>query len=221
MKHNYVYGFSSPISAMLPTAHGYYKETAQESISKMAQQTPIQQAPVSVYSWTAILLSFAGRAQLLPAVVHKNIQKIMTHFLWKGNIQSVGGVKVSWESTCLPREEGGLNIVNPKCWNRAQMLHHLCKVVVKSKQLWPLWVNTTVLKRSHFWTMKVPSDCSWIWRRILGFRTLALQFLNFYIGNGLNTSLWFDNWYVKSCLAHHNRDQIISQLYKLYNFGLL
>ena len=181
-----------------------------------------------LYSWTAILLSFAGRAQLikavlmaiqsfwsnhflLPAAVHKNIQKIFTRFQWKGDIHSTGGVKVSWEQTCLEKNEGGLGIKNPKEWNTAQILAHLCKIITKSSNLWPAWVNATVLKKSQFWTMKEPTYCSWIWRRILGLRSLALRFLKFNLGNGLNTSLWLDPWFKGTCIANNYRDSVISQ----------
>ena len=147
-----------------------------------------------LYSWTALLLSFAGRAQLiqavllaiqsfwtahfmLPAAVHKKIQQILTRFLWKGNAHSIGGVKVSWEHVCLPKEEGGLGIKNPKDWNKAQILMHLCRIISKSSNLWPSWINATVLKRAKFWLMAVPTDCSWIWRRVLEFSLSSSAFL--------------------------------------------
>lgn len=63
-------------------------------------------------SWTTLLLSFAGRALLikavvcameafwcnhflLPVVVHDTIQSLLTRFLWKGTINHKGGAKVA------------------------------------------------------------------------------------------------------------------------------
>ena len=180
-----------------------------------------------LYSWTVLLLSFAGRVQLiravlmaiqsfwtnhflLPAAVHKAIQRLLTRFLWKGDPNSVGGVKVSWEHVCMPKEEGGIGLKNPKDWNKAQILKHLCSIISKSPNLWPSWINATVLRRAKFWLMTVPTDCSWIWRRVLGLRQLALRFLRFHIGNGLATSLWFDPWFEHSCLARSSMDSILT-----------
>ena len=187
----------------------------------------IEKMTKRLYSWTTILLSFAGRVQLikavllaiqsfwtnhfmLPAAVHKNIQRLLTRFLWKGDINAIGGVKVSWEHVCLPKEEGGLGIKNPKDWNKAQILMHLCKIVSRSPNLWPSWINGTVLKRAKFWLMEIPTDCSWIWRRVLGLRQLALRFLKYNIGNGLNTSLWFDPWFHNVSLACSPNDHVLS-----------
>ena len=73
--------------------------------------------------WTSLLLSFAGRVQLLKSVlyamvsfwtrhfilpkgVHHHLQSLLTRFLWKGNTTSIGGAKVAWEDLCFPIEEG-------------------------------------------------------------------------------------------------------------------
>ncbi|KAK1356995.1 hypothetical protein POM88_050251 [Heracleum sosnowskyi] len=40
--------------------------------------------------------------------------------------------------------------------------------------------------------MAIPTDCSWILKSVLKFRPLARRFLSFAIGNGNDTSLWFD-----------------------------
>lgn len=93
---------------------------------------------------------------------------------------------------CLPKEEGGLGLKNMVDWNRAQILGHLLRVVTKSQSLWPRWVNETVLKHKHFWTLSIPTDCSLIWRKVLKLRRVALQFLTFSVGTGDTISLWFD-----------------------------
>ncbi|KAK1394809.1 hypothetical protein POM88_013865 [Heracleum sosnowskyi] len=61
--------------------------------------------------------------------------------------------------------------------------------------------------------MEIATDCSWILKKVLSFRTLARRFLTFTIGNGNNTSLWFDPWWNNTCLASKVDDPIISQAY--------
>lgn len=162
-------------------------------------------------SWAFTLLSFAGRALLIKSViyaieafwcnhfilsdsVHANIQSLLTRFLWKGNINHKGGSKVAWSTICLPREERGLGLKNMIDWNKAQIMHHLIQVISNSDTLWATWVRRLVIKNNHLWTLKVPTNCSWIWRKILKLRGVALQFVSYWIGNGSSISLWFDPW---------------------------
>ncbi|XP_074374701.1 uncharacterized protein LOC141715118 [Apium graveolens] len=179
-------------------------------------------------SWANLLLSFAGRVMLiksvlhdiqgfwcshflLPSAVHRNIQSMLTKFLWKGNINQKGGAKVAWDDICLPKEEGGLGLKNMVHWNKARMLHHLLKVITGSSTLRAIWVNRTVLKHKHIWIMDIPTDCSWIWRKILGLREVAIQFISFHIVTGETISLWFDPWWKSCCLANSISSPIINQ----------
>lgn len=86
-------------------------------------------------------------------------------------------------------------------------------MVEKHDSLWCNWINNTALKRHKFWTMKVPTDCSCICRHVLNLRPLVWQFLQFNIGNGNNTSLWFDPWWRGSFLAKRPLDHIISKFW--------
>ncbi|XP_074351346.1 uncharacterized protein LOC141690446 [Apium graveolens] len=114
---------------------------------------------------------------MLPTLIYAIIQSFLTRFVWRGNINHKGGAKVAWNTICLPREEGSLGLKNMIDWNRAQILHHLLYVVTDSDSLWPKWVNASVLKNKHFWTLTIPTDCSWIWRKFLKHRRVALQFI--------------------------------------------
>lgn len=188
----------------------------------------IEKITARIISWTTFFLSLAGRiilikavvfsiqafwsnVFLLPGVVYKHIQSICTRFIWKGNISQKGGAKVSWKVLCLPRDEGGLGLKNFSEWNKAQLLNHVCRIISKSKSLWPQWVHSCLLKKDDFWVMKEPTDCSWLWRRLLRLRPLARSFISFKIGNGRNTSVWFDPWWNRLCLASGRTDPIICQ----------
>lgn len=69
-------------------------------------------------------------------MVHREIQSLLTRFLWKGNINQKNGAKVAWETVCLPKSEGGLGVKNMVEWNKAQIIMHLLRVVSKSSSLW-------------------------------------------------------------------------------------
>ncbi|KAK4381205.1 hypothetical protein Sango_2990600 [Sesamum angolense] len=94
-----------------------------------------------IKGWDIILLSFAGRLQLiksvlmspnvywamafiLPKGVIRAVEKKMCNFLWKGN-SAVGYPKVAWSDVCRPIEEGGLGIRDILALNKALMSRHL------------------------------------------------------------------------------------------------
>lgn len=80
-------------------------------------------------------------------------------------------------------------------WNKALILLHLTKVIQSSpSSLRASWIKCSVLKQNNFCHILIPSDCCWIWRNILNFRPLALQFLSYQVGNGNHFSLWHDPW---------------------------
>ncbi|XP_074362064.1 uncharacterized protein LOC141702266 [Apium graveolens] len=126
-----------------------------------------------------------------------------------GGTVGKGRVRVSWKNICVPLSEGGLGLKDSTDWNRAQLLLHLCRVVDRHPSLWATWINCTALKNKFFWTMKIPSDCSWIWRKVLKLRNVDLIFV---LGNGLNTSFWFDPWWHHTPLTSHKHDIALSQL---------
>lgn len=188
----------------------------------------IQKLTHRIEVWTSILLSLAGRVQLvksvlfamqafwsnhfiLPIAIHETIQSMLTRFIWRGNIVDKGGAKVSWQTICLPREEGGLGIKDPSEWNKSQIICHLLKVINHAPTLWASWVNKTILKRKHFWIIPIPTDCSWIWKKLLRLRDLALHFISYSIGDGNTISLWFEPWCNSKCLAKSTTAPIISQ----------
>lgn len=187
----------------------------------------IQKIVQRIESWTALLLSFAGRVQLikavlfaiqaywtrhfmLPAAVHKKLQQIFTRFLWRGDHSKIGGAKISWVNVCKPRNEGGLGIKNLVEWNNTQLLMHFWKLIKKHESLWVSWIYGTTLRRKNFWTMKIPTDCSWFWRNILKLRDQAKDFISYRIGNGKSISFWLEPWWRGNCIASSPTDSIIA-----------
>ncbi|KAL0386432.1 UNVERIFIED_CONTAM: LINE-1 retrotransposable element O protein [Sesamum latifolium] len=85
-------------------------------------QPILQKIDGRIRGWDGIMLSFAGRVQLiksvlsalqvywamafiLPKHVIKEIEKSLRSFLWKGNTDG-GSAKVSWQQVCRPVSEG-------------------------------------------------------------------------------------------------------------------
>lgn len=62
--------------------------------------------------------------------------------------------------------------------------------------MWCQWVKSYYLiKGNNFWNLKIPGDCTWVWRKLLNLRPKVQSYMLSLIGNGHATSLWFDNWH--------------------------
>lgn len=138
--------------------------------------------------WTNRSISQAGRLQLinsilsafynfwarmllfLPIMVVKKINGILARFLWAGSLTTRTVHKVAWKACCYPKNEGGLGITNFKILNEASALYQLWRIITKVESLWVNWIYCYELKFKGFWTMSIPSKCSWIWRKILNSR---------------------------------------------------
>ncbi|KAJ6978394.1 hypothetical protein NC653_026709 [Populus alba x Populus x berolinensis] len=161
--------------------------------------------------WTSSFLTYAGRLQLIKAVLFsiqvywsflfilprmtiRKIEGIFSAFLWRGTALTHSGAKVAWQSICFLLREGGLGIKRLKTWNTAATMKHIWHLLVDKESVWTLWVNTILLRNRSLWHINIPSNPSWSWRKILQAREQCRGRFLSCIGNGLSTSLWFDYW---------------------------
>ncbi|KAJ6907746.1 hypothetical protein NC651_018243 [Populus alba x Populus x berolinensis] len=138
----------------------------------------VDRITAKVRHWTCRTLSFAGRVQLINSVLF--------------SIQ-----------VCLPKKEGGLGIKRITEWNKIALLKHIWNLCNDSDgSIWSTWIRSNLLRGRNFWTIKAPESCSWAWGKILKLRSLAWPKMKHIIGDGMTTSLWFDNWHPHSPLAN-------------------
>lgn len=179
---------------------------------KISEYAPLMtKLNLSIQSWSAKLLSFAGRLQLIKTVIFgtvtfwtsafilpkgciKTIESLCSRFLWAGSLESKSFAKVAWSTVCLPKEEGGLGIRSFLIWNQVLCLKFIWLLLSKAPSLWVDWHYSTHLAGHSFWTITPNANDSWMWRKLLDLRPLALQFCQSQLGNGQNTSFWHDVW---------------------------
>ncbi|GJR88455.1 putative RNA-directed DNA polymerase [Tanacetum coccineum] len=146
----------------------------------------IDKVKLRLLNWKNKSLSFAGRLQLiksvisslqvywssiflLPKFVYNEIEKLMRNFLCsQGNFHR-GKAKMKWKDVCNLKEQGGLGIKSLHLWNVALMSKHIWNIVSKKDSLWG-------------------------WRKILLYKDVIREHIVTRIGNGKDTSVWFDNW---------------------------
>ena len=66
--------------------------------------------------------NYWSRHFLLPKSVLKKINQLCSSFFWKGNSNTAQGTRVSWNSICHPKDEGGLGLKDILSWNQACLL---------------------------------------------------------------------------------------------------
>ncbi|XP_028077369.1 uncharacterized protein LOC114279339 [Camellia sinensis] len=166
-----------------------------------------------IKSWTNKCLTYAGRAQLiqsilfsmqvywsslfiLPKKVVKSIESLFRSFFWSGCELRKYGAKVSWKHVCSPKYEGGLGFKSIEVWNKAAVGKHIWFLFSGGEQsMWCQWVKSYLLKGQSLWRVKMPSDPSWVWRKILSLHPVIYPLILHKIGNGDDVFLWFDNWH--------------------------
>lgn len=174
-------------------------------------QPLIERITTRIRLWTSATLSYAGRLQLIKSVLFamqvywsskfiipeatvNRIESILKGFLWKGPTMERGSAKVAWHDICRPLDEGGLGIKSLHCWNRAAIMKLIWELQCQTKSKWAEWVRCHLLKGKSLWQLRIPSNPSWTWRKILQLREHCRNLFMVKIGNGERTSIWFDNW---------------------------
>ena len=171
----------------------------------------IQRITARIQSWTSNSLSYAGRLQLISSVLYSiqlywcslfiipkytisKIEQSLSSFLWSGNSGSARRAKINWESVCLPKEEGGLGLRRVKDLNDSNVMKHIWNLFYKKDSLWVAWVRRFYLRQGSLWNAKVPTSCSWSWRKILQLRERIRPLIKHKVGDGAATFLWHDSW---------------------------
>lgn len=162
--------------------------------------------------WKNKSLSFAGRMQLISSVlcslhvywasmfiIPKNItddiERLIRGFLWCQGDFKRGKAKVNWNDVCKPKRQGGLGFKDLHMWNIALMSKHIWNIVDNKNSIWVKWIKHERLKLRNFWDYNIPNEACWSWRKILQCRKAIGSFIVYRLGNGKNSSAWYDNWH--------------------------
>lgn len=141
----------------------------------------------SISTWTASTLSYAGRLELIRAIIQGKacywltmfsipysviyqIQRLCSIFLWGSKV-----ARVTWDDTCFPKNEGGLGLQNLKTWNKALLAKELWNIHKKKENLWIQWVHSIYLTDSDIWGWKPPKDTPPFLKAITDIRDLMIN----------------------------------------------
>lgn len=153
-------------------------------------QPLIDKMVARIRHWSAKLLSYAGRIQLirsvlfavanywlqcfpLPKGVLHTVEAICRSFLWSNSESINRKAPVSWEKVCMPKSKGGLQIIALSDWNTACLMKLLWNLCGKQDNLWVKWVHAYYIPQEDVLTATIPRSCSWIIKGILSCRPLT------------------------------------------------
>lgn len=93
--------------------------------------------------------------------------KLVRDFFW-GYFNNNKKLKtIAWKKNLQTREADGLGIASIHDSVAAAQLRQVWNLASKRKSLWVEWAQAKYIKNKSFWTMQIPSNCSWGWRGIL------------------------------------------------------
>jgi hypothetical protein len=172
--------------------------------------TPIMDRVQRRLSACSTWLSYSGRLQMinsaitpittyamctikLPKGVIENIDRARKQCLWRGNSEKKkGGNLVAWQMVMMPKDKGGLGIVNLRLQNDALLMKHLSKFY--NHEDIP-WVH---LVWDKYYTNKVPHVAretgSFWWKDVLRLNVLFRSVTKCELGDGASVCFWDDLW---------------------------
>ncbi|WCJ37950.1 Retrovirus-related Pol polyprotein from type-1 retrotransposable element R2 [Euphorbia peplus] len=185
-------------------------------LSKQDCSAMVDKVTKRIDSWGARNLSYAGRLQLitavlrsltvywasifvLPAAVINSVDRKCRAFLWSGSSSSSKAL-VAWKSICKPKKEGGLGILDLKSWNKAAIGKHIWDIISEKSSLWAKWIIANKLKKLSFWGITKPLEASWSWRKLVQLRECFRGKFSYSLGDGTSFRFWTDPWMSGSSL---------------------
>ena len=65
---------------------------------------------------------------LLPGEVHHKMDTLRSKFFWRGDIERFKYHMMRWDNVCLPKDYGGLGILNSKILNESLLLKWIWRI---------------------------------------------------------------------------------------------
>lgn len=91
-------------------------------------------------------------------------------------------------------------------------LRHMWDIVSGKDTIWTDWVHKNLIKGRDFWSLQVPNDASWYWRRLLEQKKVSKDFFMHIIGDGESTWILSDLWHPKGKLTDWVSQDSINEL---------
>ena len=158
-------------------------------------------------NWKGSLLSIGGRYTLvnsvltaipmfmmslyrMPVTVRKKLDRIRMRFFWQGTSLKKKYAMVSWKQICLPKNSGGLGILDLDVMNISLLLKWWWRL--KDPNYTSIWKQIVQVK----YAKNTPkSKFSAIWKEIYKIASIGEIGCTMSVGNGQDIRFWLDTWF--------------------------
>ncbi|KAM6577644.1 hypothetical protein CsatB_029481 [Cannabis sativa] len=164
-----------------------------------------------VKSWKTRLLSKAGRAcliqsvgssiatyvaasDIIPKKIARRVDKELRDFWWGDSENKKTWHTIDWSSLCQSKLRGGLGFRRIETINAAFILKWGWKALTDKDSLWGTIIQSKYLNGRCFLDAEMKEGDSSFWKSVLRAKPMLLTQVCKKIGNGEETSIWFDPW---------------------------
>ncbi|XP_074288914.1 uncharacterized protein LOC141614058 [Silene latifolia] len=171
----------------------------------------------AITHWSAHLLSYAGKVQLLNSVVlglntfwcssvllprhiTKKISKLCKDFFWGIPCGERRHVFKSWKDISSPISAGGFNIKDLEIWNVSLLSRWVYLLAQTHSGLWAHWLQHYVLKNSDIWHIPSKPHFPYSFKAILAARDVLLS----KAGSIFNAQTLMHSWTAAGKLSLHH-----------------
>lgn len=180
-------------------------------ISFATLQPFLERITSKLNSWTVKSLSFAGKVRMVVSVIYgmvnfwgsvfdlpkrfyARVDSLCLAFLWGNRTSSAQGARVSWDSICKPKNEGGLGIRKLEEFQEVFRLKRVWNYFSTGSSIWIEWLKQNIFKRKSYWEIQTSQRLSPTVRGMISCRETVMDFLRCAVGDGRAATFWFDWW---------------------------
>lgn len=165
-----------------------------------------------VLGWKSKVLSYAGRATLIKAVISAipshammhhmlpsslcaNMDAKMRRFWWKHDEKNPRSLcMVAWDKICKPKKFGGLGFRRMKDINRALIAKLGWQIAAGEDKLWVKILSKKYCSRYSFFNVRKNKSDSQVWKDIVDSREIIAKGACFKVGDGCSINIWTEPW---------------------------
>lgn len=141
-----------------------------------------------------VLSVYAMSCFKLPQETCKKITSAMTKFWWSSGKNKKKISWVAWKKLCQQKMDGVLGFRDIGMFNQALLCKYACRIWDQPNALLSRILKSRYFKNRSMLDSGPGTRPSYAWRSILFGKDLLKNGLLKQIGNGLDTSVWFENW---------------------------
>ncbi|KAL0318628.1 UNVERIFIED_CONTAM: putative mitochondrial protein [Sesamum angustifolium] len=162
--------------------HGWHEKILSQAGKAVLIQAVVQAIP-----------SYAMSCFLLPRTLLKEFQSLAADFFWHdGDRRRIHWL--AWDKLCASKLEGGLGFRNLEAFNRALLAKQLWRILSRPYSLVSRVLKAKYFPHTHLFDAQLGTRPSFTWRSIFMALPLLHSGCRWRIGTGQSVSVWKDPW---------------------------